>query len=163
MQSCAAIGGLHSHCSIGVDPFAFLRLKAKKQTPKKSHCEQNPDRREFFVTPPDPEQSERRGETGWPPCSPLTVSGFQSEAAGRLLCVRRCWARSQGATSRASGALVIVTLWTDSAQSSWKSIRSFALGFWGKLCGIREQFAWPHVEMIFIYRAAIGEIEQTRK
>lgn len=30
----------------------------------------------------------------------LTVSGFQSEAVGRLFCVRTCWDRSQGATSR---------------------------------------------------------------
>lgn len=68
----------------------------------------------------------------------LTVSGFQSEAVGRLFCVWTCWDRSQGATSRASGARVTVTLWADSAQSSCRSIRCSALEFWGKLRGIRE-------------------------
>lgn len=44
--------------------------------------------------------------------------------------------RGQGATSSASGARVTVTLGTESAPSSCKSIRSSVLGFRGQLCGI---------------------------
>lgn len=48
-------------------------MKEKKKKHKKGHCEQTPDRRALFVTPPDPQkQSERREETG--KCDSVRIS-----------------------------------------------------------------------------------------
>lgn len=128
------ISGLHSHCSVGVDLWAFCAVKQKRPLWAESQqegviCDSNRSTKRVW-------KKERNWQVCLRPYSPLTVSGFQREAAGRLFCVQAHWGRGQGATSRASGARVMVMLGTESAPSSCKSIRSSVLGFWGHLYGI---------------------------
>lgn len=80
------ISGLHSHCSVGVDPLAFCALKQKRPLWAESQqegviCDSNRSTKRVW-------KKERNWQVCLRPYSPLTVSGFQCEAAGRLFCVQ---------------------------------------------------------------------------